>query len=117
MSEKTYTLNLYGRDHKIALRKSHYANNNTIAIFMVEINENGYEEPWSNLTVNISDSDILANESLYAFIDTNHNGEEITKWLVKNKIATNAGVLGFSGFCSYPLFRFEPKVISEMKSL
>ena len=43
--------------------------------------------------------------SRLAFVDTN-NIEGIDKWLVGQGLATHAGVLASSGFCTYPLMSF-----------
>ena len=115
--EKTFIFNAYGNDHKIALRKSNYLNNGTLAVFMVEIFDDGHEEPWGDLTVNIEDSNELANPIDTAFVDTNNNGSIIIPWLSRNNIADVTGVMGFSGFCCYPLVRFKKEVIDAMPSL
>ena len=40
-----------------------------------------------------------------AFVDTNNNAG-MDRWLEKNGIAKFTGVYGRSGFCTYPLMRF-----------
>lgn len=111
--EKTYELNMYGKTYKIALRKTTYRNNNTLAIAMVCIDKKGREEPFAMLTVNIDDSDVLANNTM-AFIDTNNLSDEIVNWLVKNEIGTRMVYIGHSGFCSYPFFAFDEEVLANM---
>ena len=114
--EKTYTLNKYGETYTIALRKGNYLSNGALAIEMVLITEEG-EEPWSRLTTNL-DSNIYSvlgdNEQ---FIDTNNNGEDIIQWLEDNKIGTNGRFAMESGFCTYPLFRFDTNVLAQMKDM
>lgn len=111
--EKTYKLNMYGKTYNIALRKTTYRNNDTLAIIMMCIGKKGYEEDFGTLTVNIDDSDLLADETS-AFVDTNNLGSEIVDWLVKNKIANTTPFIGRSGFCSYPLVMFDDKVVENM---
>lgn len=117
--EKVYELTKYGGTHRIVLRKANYVNNGTLAVFMVElVNDDGceYEENWACLTVNIGDSDIFANDTDTAFIDTNNLGIEIVGWLKSNKIATLTGDIGFSGYCRYPLVHFSSEALAEMKT-
>ena len=111
--EKTYKLKMYDETYNIMLRKTTYKNNGTLAIAMVCINEDGYEEDFGMLTTNINDSDILADDSS-AFIDTNNLSNEIVGWLTKNKIAKQTPFMGFSGYCSYPLMHFNENVINNM---
>lgn len=112
--EKIYKLNAYGKTHNIALRKGTYSSNGTLAIAMVEISRNGSEEPWSTLTVNISESNFFADGDEVAFVDTNNNGDEILDWLEKNDIAHFVGVKGYSGWCEYPLVQFTKTALSQM---
>ena len=48
-----------------------------------------------------------------AFIDTNNNGDSILPWLVRNGLAVPTGVLGRSGYCVYPEFRFRDSALKE----
>ena len=40
----------------------------------------------------------------YAYIDTN-NYPKATEWIKKNGIGEDTNIKGYSGFCSYPLFK------------
>ena len=91
----------YGRIHPITLEFERYAVNNGLAIEMVTWEE-GYPEPWSMLTVNLDDQ----LESDCAYVDTNNNGQDITAWIEQNKLGVPTGRIGFSGFCTYPEYRF-----------
>lgn len=112
---KTYTLNFYGKKYPVCLAKCNYVNNGKLAILMFVTTPKGkIKEEFGNLTVNIDDSNIFANDVDTQFIDTNNLGNEIIHWLVENNIAKPTGMIGFSGFCSYPLFKFNKEVLDEM---
>ena len=115
---KIYELNFYGHKYHIVMQKGTYRSNGTLAIEMLEVSPKGkrVRDYFGMLTVNIADSDVVASDK-YAFIDTNNNGEEIAQWLIDNKIAKNTGIKGYSGFCSYPLFKFEESVLDEMEEI
>ena len=116
-NEKTYTLLAYGEEHKIILRKGNYNNNGTLAIDMIKVFDDGHEEPWSMLTVNIQDSNDYANAVDTAFVDVNNLGSSIISWLGHNNIGEPTGMFGFSGFCCYPLFKFNKKTLEGMVEL
>lgn len=105
---KTYNLTSYGRTRPISLTISKYTENNNLAIFMTSYEE-GYPEPWSNLTVNLSEKLPLD----FAYVDTNNNGQEILKWIEDNKLGKFTGVMKRSGYCTYPLYTFNLKQIEE----
>jgi len=111
--EKTYKLEWYGNTYDIALRKTTYTSNDTLAIAMVSIDKDGCEEDFGMLTTNIGESNILADETS-AFVDTNNLTKKIISWLTNNKIAKKTPFTGFSGYCSYPLMAFNQKVLNEM---
>lgn len=113
---KTYKLEKYGETYEIALLKGKYANNDTLAIEMVVVENGEIVEEWNMLTTNIGESNMFANDTM-AFVDTNNNGNEIIKWLTKNKIAKKTDIYGRSGFCSYPLIEFNEKVLNEMEEM
>lgn len=72
--------------------------------------EYGYEEPYCNVTVN------LPNEYCPAYcgyLDTNNN-PNLQKFVEENELGVFAGRLGASGFCTYPLYRFNPDKLREL---
>ena len=89
---------IYG--DKVSLRKESYRTNGTLAVIMDEV-ESGDE--FAVITVNLCSP--MQDGSRLAFVDTN-NIEGIDKWLVGQGLATHAGVLASSGFCTYPLMSF-----------
>lgn len=99
---KTLTLNAWGTNHNVSFRLSNYVENNNLYVGIV-CYDDGYPEPWSDLTVNLS---VKCAENC-AFIDTNNNGDRIIEWLITNKLATLTGRIQQSGFCVYPEMKFD----------
>lgn len=115
---KIYTLNYYGTNYNIGLIKGNYVNNNKLAVLMYITTKKGkVKEDFGDLTVNIDDSNIMANENDTQFIDTNNLGKEIFHWLINNNIAKPTGLIGFSGYCAYPLFQFTQEALDGMDTL
>lgn len=94
-------LNMWGKDHAIQFYKTKYSNNNNLAIVANELMDDGYEEPYSTVTVNLNN--ILPSNQ--AYLDINNCPDEIIHWLFDNGYAEQKGV-EFSGFCMYPLVEF-----------
>lgn len=91
----------YGANHPMTFKLNNYCENDNLYVGLIT-NEDGYPEPWSNLTVNLS----IKCADDCAFIDTNNNGEEIIDWLVKNNLGKPTGRIKASGWCVYPEFKF-----------
>lgn len=104
----TLTLNAWGRNHTITLHTNHYAENGNLYVGLICWDE-GWPEPWSDLTVNLSTP---CRENC-AFIDTNNNGWEIIAWLIENKLGKLTGRERASGWCSYPEFEFDMDEINK----
>ena len=94
-------LNKYGRSHPITFNLDNYMENGNLYVGMMT-SIDGYYEPWSDLTVNLS-VDCKAN---CAFIDTNNNGNDIIDWLEENGLGEETGRFQISGWCIYPEFEF-----------
>lgn len=94
---KTYELEFYGEKYNLAAKTAEYGNG-TLAI-MLETDEG---EPFATLTVNLVDG--VANNE-YQYVDTN-NHSWAEKFIKKNKLGTPTGIMGYSGFCQYPLYKF-----------
>lgn len=105
--KKYYEISLYGQTWRVALYKAEYEMGG-LAIEM--ITDEG--EDFATLTVNLGGG-IGENE---AFIDTN-NCSWAEEFLKKNKIARPTGETRCSGFCTYPLYRFDEKVLNGMPKL
>ena len=95
------TLNAWGKNHPITFRLSRYADNNNLYVGMITWEE-GWPEPWSDLTVNLG---VKCAENC-AYIDTNNNSDRIVEWLITYKIAILTGGMRSSGFCVYPEMKF-----------
>lgn len=98
----TLNWNHWGFDNPITFRLDHYAENNNLYVGMIT-HADGYPEPYSDLTVNLS---VKCDENC-AFIDTNNNGDRIVEWLITNKLAALTGRVRQSGFCVYPEMKFD----------
>lgn len=116
MNVKFYDLEMYGKTYKVYLRKGHYLSNNTIAVEIVAVDSDGFEEIFGSLTRNIACDYRLANDTMQ-FIDTNNLGNGIANWLVKNNIAKPTGRAWPSGHCIYLLYEFTKESLSGMRGM
>lgn len=107
--EKIILKTRYGMAIPVTFRKSHYVENDNLYVGIVCWDE-GYPEPWSDLTVNLS----VKCEDDCAFIDVNNNGEAIIDWLVENNIAVPTGRVEASGFCLYPEVHFNKDFLAQL---
>lgn len=103
-----YSVTSWGVENKIYLERTEYACNDTLAV--VATADDG--EPYATLTVNLEDSDQWKGTE-YQYVDIN-NCPWAPELLEKNGLATNTGILGFSGWCQYPLFKFNTDLIPVM---
>ena len=104
----TLTLNAWGSNHKITLNLGSYAENGNLYIGLVSWDE-GFPEPWSDLTVNLS----VPCKPNCAFIDTNNNGEQIIDWLIENGLGMETGKGRISGWRAYPQFEFDMDAVNK----
>ena len=104
---KKLTLNAWGADHTIVLDTAEYTNGR-LAVEMLEVVDS-WVEPWSMLTVNVPDTEL--SDKNCAFIDTNNNGNDIVFWLMENGLGSPTARWAYSGFCSYPEFRFNMELL------
>lgn len=100
----------YARMHPMTFELANYADNGSLYVGLIT-HEEGYPEPWSNLTVNLRDS--ARCKSNCAYIDVNNNGDEIIDWLVRNGFGDVTEKLAISSFCIYPEFEFNMEVLME----
>lgn len=98
---QTLNWNAWGKDHPVTFRLDNYSENGNLYVGMITWEE-GWPEPWSDLTVNLS----VKCAKDCAFIDTNNNSDRIVEWLITNKLATLTGRIQQSGFCVYPEMKF-----------
>ena len=93
----------YARMHPMTFQLANYADNGSLYVGLIT-HEEGYPEPWSNLTVNLKESS-RCNPNC-AYIDTNNNGDMILDWLETNGLGEQTGRIAVSGWCVYPEFEF-----------
>ena len=96
---KTYKLDLYGETFNLTATIEHYSNNDSLAICL----ETDEGEPFDTITVNLMESSFIGENQ--AFIDTN-NCSWAEKFIKKYKLGKPTGIMGYSGYCSYPLYEF-----------
>ena len=82
----------------VYLEIANYLNNDTLAVLMFSVNG----EPYGAVTVNLCSPFQSHN---MAFVDEN-NMPGIGNWLVSNNIAETLHMSQNSGYCSYPLYKF-----------
>jgi hypothetical protein len=97
------------KGYKVIPYRDHYVDNGSLAVFL-KTNKN---EDYAVITVNIELSGYIGDEAC-AYIDTN-NCPWVEKFLIKNNIANPTGEIGCSGFCGYPLYRFDLTKLEEYK--
>lgn len=107
---KTFKFNFCDVDFLVRLNATTYCNNGTLAVTMENIDPeeddpNGWE-PFGVATVNLPESFLLPEN--VAFVDEN-NMPGVGKFLSANKLAERAPYTGYSGFCTYPAYRFFPE--------
>lgn len=95
-------LNAWGSNHAITLETNTYTENGNLCVGLICWDE-GFREPWSNLTVNLG----VKCKPNCSFIDTNNNGDGIISWLEANKLGKLTGRMEMSGYCIYPEFEFD----------
>lgn len=96
------TLNKYGAVHPMSFKLATYVENGNLYVGLIT-HEEGYPEPWSDLTVNLG----VKCEPNCAFIDTNNNGDEIVDWLISMQLGHFTGRMEASGWCLYPEIKFD----------
>lgn len=112
---KVYELEFYGTKYNVVLGRANYVSNGTLAVLMFISTPKGkIKEDFGDLTQNIGDSDIYANDKNMQFIDTNNLPSDIVNWLVNSGIAEETGINGFSGYCTYPLVKFTQQALDGM---
>lgn len=95
---------------EVEAKRSRYSNNGNLAIQL--ITPEG--EPVSTLTVNIMDGVCEYRGEEYAYVDTNNNPTGV-KFILENELGEPTGEVGYSGFCEYPLYRFNLDKLKEDK--
>ena len=91
--------------YDLSLFMTEYTSNGRLAIILID--QDG--EDFADKTVNLP-------EERYpkgcAFVDTN-DSPWLEEFIVRNGLGEFTGAYGYSGFCSYPQYRFYPQVVSR----
>ena len=89
---------------------ANYADNDNLYVgFNYFDRDLGAMDFYGDVTVNITKM-----QPFMATIDTNNNNaEKITSFLMENGLANPAGRSLPSGFCMYPVFRFNPEKLAQ----
>lgn len=96
--------------HNLYLTTDSYESGGGLAVIVMEVDENGNEEMFDVITVNLPFG-WISNER-QAYIDTN-NCSWAEKMLKKMKLAKPTGDYCGSGYCKYPLYEFNLKKFHE----
>ena len=103
----TYTSRFTG-ETDVSFDIQQYMNNGNIYIGL-GCNEEGYLEPFADLTVNLGDT----TPNYCAYVDTN-NLPDAENFIADNELGTFTGFVKRSGYCEYPLYMFNPDKLREL---
>ena len=103
------TFNSYGTEYKIKLQISSYENGNFALCATYYDEDYKYWGPYGTFTVNLDEK--LPDDC--AYVDTN-NMPTIEDWLKDNGLAEPLAKNRQSGFCMYPLYKFN---IAKIRSI
>lgn len=100
---------------KFQIIASNYVDNNRIALGLLFQESDGSWQPYANLTVNLVNETIpLETEDIaYGFLDTN-NYPDSEDFVTKHQLGEKTSFVGHSGYCTYPLYRFDKKRIQQL---
>jgi hypothetical protein len=99
------TVNLFGKDYEVKVMSSRYTNNNNYAVCLEELDG----APFATLTVNLPGPKLPDG---YGYVDTN-NCPWAEEFICKYDLGEPAGVAARSGYCIYPLYKFNTNRIKE----
>jgi hypothetical protein len=101
-------VNYFDNEVDVKAVRTKYTANDTLAVVLLEAATNA---PFANLTVNLTDSDFITEDD-HAFVDTN-NCPWAEEFIRNNQLGEFADMYGFSGFCMYPLYKFNLEKIPQ----
>ena len=104
---KKFKVESFGKEYIVYPHIDKYTNNDTLAIVLML--QNNYEK-FCNLTVNLPQyTQVLKSFGFeYQFVDTNGFPNAI-KFIVDNKLGELTHMRGYSGYCEYPVVKFNLK--------
>ena len=98
----------WGSTEKVTIDINSYLNNGCLYIGLVS-HEEGYPEPFGDLTVNL-DGQV---PDYCAYVDLN-NMPELEKFIEENRMGEFSGLVKQSGFSQYPLYMFDAEKLREL---
>ena len=102
----------YYAGSKVTACRSKYQNNGRLAIILLAKDKYDGDPVFGNVTVNLDDGLEWGPE--YAYLDTN-NLPGIEECMMESGLAVPTGMYCRSGYCRYPLFKFDLSKIPEVK--
>ena len=103
----TYNSSITG-ETQVTFDIQQYMNNRAMFIGLM-CNEDGYEEPFGDVTVNLS----VAAPNYCGYLNVN-DMPDIEKFITDNDIGEFTGFTQRSGFCEYPLYLFNVDKLREL---
>ena len=101
-------LHSYGQTYAVAFGIEHYSENGNLALEMSYKNEDNMDEPFTMLTVNLSEK-CAPN---CAYVDTNDN-PWAESFIAEHGLGVPTGRTRRSGFCEYPEYAFDMQKIEQ----
>lgn len=98
----------WGTTYNVLLRVDRYYKGKQLYIGLFDPNEG----PVADVTVSLYGQMFSPLKENEQYVDTN-NSPDMGGWLERNKIAKFTGLYGFSGYCAYPLYRFDMDMLKK----
>ena len=102
MSFEKLKITNFVKTYQVYFSLNTYVNNNTLAVSLLCDDGEYYDVPYMTISKNLG----IALAPGWIYVDENNN-PGITDWLVSNKLGVCSGSFGYSGYCKYPLFKFD----------
>jgi len=104
---KTYKIETEFGDYEVAIELDSYRTDGSLAIELIDVEE---QWPFAMITVCLPEEGIAGDN--FTFIDTN-NCPWAPEFIRNNHLGVPTGNLGFSGFCTYPLYNMDLNKLRE----